>query len=155
MPGMKVFMQNPPTIRIGGQVSKSPYQYSMQSPNRQLLYTAARNLEKALRAEPGMVDLTSDLEVTSPEVDVTIDGTLTPFTDSGQVLNTGGVDAADCSPAPGPNDESIQWTKIGSAPCAGASLRGYAASHARLRVRAPAAARPGQHRLPPDHDRRR
>ena len=31
--GMEVYMQNPPTIRIGGQVSKSLYQFSMQSPD--------------------------------------------------------------------------------------------------------------------------
>ena len=33
--GMDVYMQNPPTVRIGGQVSKSLYQFSMQSPNRE------------------------------------------------------------------------------------------------------------------------
>src|SRR5207248_1627689 len=32
VPGIDVYMQNPPTVRIGGQVSKSLYQYSMQSP---------------------------------------------------------------------------------------------------------------------------
>ena len=41
-------MQNPPTIRIGGQVSKSLYQFSMQSPDREELYQAARKLKKAL-----------------------------------------------------------------------------------------------------------
>ncbi len=29
-PGMRVYLQNPPTIRIGGQVTKSLYQFSMQ-----------------------------------------------------------------------------------------------------------------------------
>jgi HAE1 family hydrophobic/amphiphilic exporter-1 len=71
--GMKVFMQNPPTIRIGGQVSKSLYQYSMQSPDKPQLYAAARALEKALAEVPGIEDLTSDLEVTSPQVNVEID----------------------------------------------------------------------------------
>src|SRR4029077_16838639 len=36
--GMEVCMQNPPTIRIGAQVSKSLYQYSMQSPDKRALY---------------------------------------------------------------------------------------------------------------------
>src|SRR4029077_15159201 len=44
--GMKVSLQNPPTVRIGGQVSKSLYQYAMQSPDREQLYAAARTLEK-------------------------------------------------------------------------------------------------------------
>ena len=49
VPGVDVYMQNPPTVRIGGQVSKSLYQYSMQSPDREALYAASRTLEKALR----------------------------------------------------------------------------------------------------------
>ncbi len=67
-------MQNPPTVRIGGQVSKSLYQYSMQSPDREALYDAARTMVKAIGSQVnGIVDLTSDLEVTSPQVDVQID----------------------------------------------------------------------------------
>src|SRR5439155_10864570 len=73
VPGMRVFMQNPPTIRIGGQVSKSLYQYSMQSPDRQQLYAAAKDLEKQLAEVPGLEDLTSDLEITSPQINVEID----------------------------------------------------------------------------------
>jgi HAE1 family hydrophobic/amphiphilic exporter-1 len=71
--GMQVYLQNPPTIRIGGQVSKSLYQYSMQSPNREALYEASRNMVRALGEVPGLEDLTSDLEVTSPQVNVDID----------------------------------------------------------------------------------
>ena len=44
--GMDVYMQNPPTMRIGGQVSKSLYQFSMQSPNREELYQASRDLQQ-------------------------------------------------------------------------------------------------------------
>ncbi len=72
--GVEVYLQNPPTIRIGGQVSKSLYQFSMQSPDRDELYTAAQNLRRALAERvPGLEDLTSDLAITSPEVDVQID----------------------------------------------------------------------------------
>src|SRR5258707_8083339 len=45
----------------------------MQSPDRQQLYTAARDLEKALAEVPGLEDLTSDLEITSPQINVEID----------------------------------------------------------------------------------
>ena len=38
---MKVYLQNPPTIRIGGQVTKSLYQFSMQSPDKEELYAEA------------------------------------------------------------------------------------------------------------------
>jgi HAE1 family hydrophobic/amphiphilic exporter-1 len=70
---MQVYMQNPPTVRIGGQVSKSLYQYSMQSPDREQLYAAAIKLQKALANVPGLEDLTSDLEIASPQVNVEID----------------------------------------------------------------------------------
>jgi HAE1 family hydrophobic/amphiphilic exporter-1 len=72
IPGMKVYLQNPPTIRIGGQVSKSLYQLSMQSPNRPELYAAAQRMEKEISQIPGLEDVTSDLAVTSPQVDVNI-----------------------------------------------------------------------------------
>ncbi len=71
--GMWVFLQNPPTIRIGSQVSKSLYQYSMQSPDKTALYATARNLTSALEELPGLQDVTSDLQVTSPQVSVDID----------------------------------------------------------------------------------
>jgi HAE1 family hydrophobic/amphiphilic exporter-1 len=71
--GIEVYMQNPPTVRIGGQVSKSLYQYSIQSPDRQVLYATAQKLRKALGSVTGLADLTSDLEVTSPQIDVDID----------------------------------------------------------------------------------
>src|SRR3989442_6829 len=71
--GVQTYLQNPPTVRIGGEVSKSLYQYSMQSPDREALYDISRRLVKALADVPGIEDLTSDLEVASPQVDVQID----------------------------------------------------------------------------------
>ncbi|MDR1990996.1 MAG: efflux RND transporter permease subunit [Acidobacteriaceae bacterium] len=70
--GMRVYLQNPPTVRIGGQVSKSLYQYSMQSPDHEALYSSARKLLKALADVPGIEDLTSDLAIESPQVNVEI-----------------------------------------------------------------------------------
>src|SRR5712691_12821431 len=71
--GVQTYLQNPPTVRIGGEVSKSLYQYSMQSPDREALYDTSRRLVKALAQVPGLEDLTSDLEVSSPQVNVQID----------------------------------------------------------------------------------
>ncbi|HTM04447.1 MAG TPA: efflux RND transporter permease subunit [Vicinamibacterales bacterium] len=73
LPGMEVFMQNPPTIRIGGQVSKSPYQYTIQSADTKQLYDTARALTRNLADVPGIDALTSDLEIASPQVNVQID----------------------------------------------------------------------------------
>jgi HAE1 family hydrophobic/amphiphilic exporter-1 len=71
--GMEAYIQNPPTIRIGGQVSKSLYQFSMQSADRELLYATARKLRSAIAAVPGTQDVTSDLEISSPQISVDID----------------------------------------------------------------------------------
>jgi HAE1 family hydrophobic/amphiphilic exporter-1 len=71
--GMNVYLQNPPTIRIGGEVSKSLYQYSMQSPDRPTLYATAQALQQALAADKTLEDVTSDLEIASPQVNIEID----------------------------------------------------------------------------------
>jgi HAE1 family hydrophobic/amphiphilic exporter-1 len=73
IPGMRVFMQNPPTIRIGGQVSKSLYQFTMQSADNEELYKTVRALQTRLEDVPGIQDVTSDLEITSPQANVVID----------------------------------------------------------------------------------
>ena len=48
-----------------------------------------------------------------PTVDVTVNGSLTSYADTGQVLNTGGIDPANC----GGSNESTQWVSIGAPPC--------------------------------------
>jgi HAE1 family hydrophobic/amphiphilic exporter-1 len=73
VPGMKVYLQNPPTIRIGGQVTKSLYQISLISPNKEELYDSADKLLKAVEDVPGVDDLTTDLAINSPQVNVDID----------------------------------------------------------------------------------
>ena len=72
-PGMRVYLQNPPTIRIGGQVTKSLYQFSMQSPDKKELYAGATRLQHEIEKLPEVQDVTTDLAVLSPQVNVTID----------------------------------------------------------------------------------
>ena len=43
---MKIYLQNPPTIRIGGQVTKSLYQFSMQTPDKAELYAETEKLTR-------------------------------------------------------------------------------------------------------------
>jgi hydrophobic/amphiphilic exporter-1 (mainly G- bacteria), HAE1 family len=71
--GAKVFIQNVPAIRIGGGLTKSPYQYVMRSATAEELYEWAPRIEQKLRTLPGLVDVTSDLQITRPEVTVQID----------------------------------------------------------------------------------
>jgi len=72
-PGMRVYLQNPPTIRIGGQVTKSLYQFSMQSPDKKELYAGANHMQREIEKLPEVQDVTSDLAILSPQVNVTID----------------------------------------------------------------------------------
>ena len=71
--GMRAFMQIPPPIRIGGRLTQSQYQYTLQSTDLAGLYKAAPVFEDALRGLPGLADVTSDLQIKNPQVDVHID----------------------------------------------------------------------------------
>jgi HAE1 family hydrophobic/amphiphilic exporter-1 len=73
IPGINVFMQIPPTIRIGGSLTKSQYQYTLQSPDTDELYASAPKLEAALRALPQLQDVTSDLQAKNPQLSVMVD----------------------------------------------------------------------------------
>jgi hydrophobic/amphiphilic exporter-1 (mainly G- bacteria), HAE1 family len=72
-PGIRAFLQNPPAIRIGGQLTKSQYQFSLQSPDLQELYRVAPQLEGRLRALPELEGVTSDLQIQTPQVNIQID----------------------------------------------------------------------------------
>jgi len=72
-PGMKVYLQNPPTVRIGGKITKSLYQFSMQSPDKKELYAAAATMERLVSQLPDTRDVTTDVAVSTPQVNVSID----------------------------------------------------------------------------------
>ena len=72
-PGMKVYPQNPPVVRIGGLVSKSLYQYTLYSPDKPTLYETAATLTAELAKLPELEDVTSDLMIKSPQVSIEVD----------------------------------------------------------------------------------
>ena len=71
--GLKVFIQNVPSIRIGGQITKSPYLFVLQSASTDELYRWAPLLEAKLRSLPGITDVSTDLQIAQPQVVVNID----------------------------------------------------------------------------------
>jgi len=73
VPGLKVFLQNIPTIRIGGRLTKSLYQYTLQDADIDELYHWSPIVEQKLRALPALQDVSSDLQITNPKVSVEID----------------------------------------------------------------------------------
>jgi HAE1 family hydrophobic/amphiphilic exporter-1 len=66
-----------PPIRIGGQLTKSQYQFTLQSPDTDELYQDEPKLENRLRSDPQfrtlLQDVTSDLQIKNPQVNVDID----------------------------------------------------------------------------------
>ncbi len=73
IPGLKIFLVNPPAITVGGRVSKSQYQYTLQGTDSKDLYEWAPLLEARFNELPGLQDVTSDLQITNPEILVEID----------------------------------------------------------------------------------
>ena len=72
VPGIMMFMQNLPAIRIGGQLTKSQYQFTLQSPDTGELYHSAMEMESKMRALPQLQDVTSDLQINNPQVNIDI-----------------------------------------------------------------------------------
>jgi hydrophobic/amphiphilic exporter-1 (mainly G- bacteria), HAE1 family len=73
LPSIKTYLQNPPLIRLGGMMTRSLYQFTLQSPDLDQLYRVGADFEKRMKAIPGLVDVSSDLQLNNPEVTVKID----------------------------------------------------------------------------------
>jgi HAE1 family hydrophobic/amphiphilic exporter-1 len=71
--GIKIYLQNPPVVNIGGQLTKSLYQLTLQSPHLNSLNKYANLLQKKMAALPELEDVTSDLQLNSPQVNVEVD----------------------------------------------------------------------------------
>src|SRR5262249_10810715 len=73
IPGMKVYIQNQPALRIGGMTSKSQYQYSLLDADMDELMKWVPLMVEKLRASPGFEDVNTDLTLNTPKVRVDID----------------------------------------------------------------------------------
>jgi HAE1 family hydrophobic/amphiphilic exporter-1 len=71
--GVNTFIQVPPAIRIGGNSSKSLYQFTLQDTDLKSLYEWAPKVEAQLTRIPGLQDVTSDLRIANPQLTVDID----------------------------------------------------------------------------------
>jgi HAE1 family hydrophobic/amphiphilic exporter-1 len=72
-PGFRVFLNVPPAIRIGGHMSNSSYQFTVQGPETEQLYREANKLEKEIARLPGLQEVNTDLQVKTPRVNIDID----------------------------------------------------------------------------------
>jgi len=73
VPGVNVFLTNPPAIRLGARMARSTYQYTLQGLDLPQLQDYSNRLMDALRKQTGFVDITSDNEAAMPSVQVKID----------------------------------------------------------------------------------
>jgi HAE1 family hydrophobic/amphiphilic exporter-1 len=73
VPGIKVSLQNPPPIRLGGQITAGLYQYTLQDTDLTELYQWTDTLLARLRKLPGFEDVTSNLNNKSPVMALEVD----------------------------------------------------------------------------------
>jgi HAE1 family hydrophobic/amphiphilic exporter-1 len=73
IPGLAVYFQNPPVIRIGGRSAKTLYQFTLRGPDIAQLYSESAKLLAKLQQEPMLSGVTSDLLNRSPILRVHID----------------------------------------------------------------------------------
>jgi HAE1 family hydrophobic/amphiphilic exporter-1 len=73
VPGIQIFFQPIQNINLGGKLSKSQYQYTLQSNDTATLYRLAPELRDKIATIPGLLDVTTDLYVKNPQVTIEID----------------------------------------------------------------------------------
>jgi hydrophobic/amphiphilic exporter-1 (mainly G- bacteria), HAE1 family len=71
--GIRAFLQVPPPIRLGGSLTKSQYQYTLQDSDTAELYRYAPQLEQKMHGLSGIQDVTSDLQLSNPQINLAID----------------------------------------------------------------------------------
>jgi len=73
IPGLLAFPQVPPNIRVGGRTTSSLYQYTLYGSDLDELYAVVPGFVEKVREVPGLIDVSTDLLITSPQVVVEID----------------------------------------------------------------------------------
>ncbi|MEO5329576.1 MAG: efflux RND transporter permease subunit [Magnetococcus sp. THC-1_WYH] len=73
IPGIKAFIQNLPTIRIGTRLTKSQYQFTLQGTDTEELFSWTDKLEKELGNLSGFQNVTSDMQLAKTQALVAID----------------------------------------------------------------------------------
>src|SRR5260370_34815376 len=73
VPGMNVYFQNVQNINLTGRISKSEYQYTLQSSDTEELYRIAPQMRDKVAKIEGLRDVNTDLYVTNPQMSIDID----------------------------------------------------------------------------------
>ncbi len=73
IPGLRAYLSVPQAIRVGGRMSKSSYDYTLYGPDTADLYAVAPKFERVVSRLPGLIEVSSDLQIKTPRVNITID----------------------------------------------------------------------------------
>jgi HAE1 family hydrophobic/amphiphilic exporter-1 len=73
VPGLAIYFQPIQNINLGGKLAKSQYQYTLQSNDTASLYRVTPELRDKISKIPGLLDVTTDLYVTNPQVTIDVD----------------------------------------------------------------------------------
>ena len=73
VPGIKIYMQNPSSIKVGGQMTKGVYQYTLQGSDTKALYAASKQLLDKMKQLPQLQDVNTDLQVANLQVNLLVD----------------------------------------------------------------------------------
>jgi len=73
IPGMQTFFQSIQNLSVGGRISKSQYQYVLQSGDTESLYRVAPEMRDKIAKIPGLLDVTTDLYIKNPQMTVEVD----------------------------------------------------------------------------------
>jgi hydrophobe/amphiphile efflux-1 (HAE1) family protein len=73
IPGINIYLQNRPILTIGGLVSKAQYQYTLEDTDPNELYRVSTKFQEALAKVPSLLDVSSDLDLSTPSLHVDVD----------------------------------------------------------------------------------
>jgi HAE1 family hydrophobic/amphiphilic exporter-1 len=73
VPGIQIFFQSIQNINLGGRLSKSQYQYTLQSSEPDTLYRVAPEMRERIAKLNGLQDVTADLYVKNPQMTINVD----------------------------------------------------------------------------------
>ncbi|MGH6684141.1 MAG: efflux RND transporter permease subunit, partial [Pseudolabrys sp.] len=73
VPGIQIFFQPIQSIRLGGRLSKSQYEYTLQSNDTASLFRVAPEMRDKIAKLPGLLDVTTDLYIKNPQITIQVD----------------------------------------------------------------------------------
>jgi HAE1 family hydrophobic/amphiphilic exporter-1 len=73
VPGIRAMLVNPLPITIGGRRARSLYQLTLLGIDTTQLYEVSKKLERAMLESPVLIDVSSDLQMDNPELNINID----------------------------------------------------------------------------------